>query len=414
MLRIFLFRALKKYGLTMLVGFTLGLMLVFAYVFWHGADYSGIINSEKNPSVNPMIPQGISEKGQGLLQETLEGSQEISKKNPEETPRVSQDKSEATKIIPRDIPTGQVKQMTVLLVGVDNRPGENYISNTDTLILTNLNPVAKRLAFLSVPRDTQIDFPGHGKQKINATARLGKGVKTTVATLEDLLGQRISGYIKVNFDGFKQIVDTLGGITVTVEKDMYYNTGDKTDGVINLKQGTQRLNGSQALQYARFRHDNLADISRTMRQQAVLKAMVKEFWQVKTLPKLPWLIPQVYRATETNLALGELLYLASVMSRSETMEIVSQTLPGNFAIEKGISYWKIRPSDSRNIVRRLFEEGKTTPIFASEKQDKKAWASLLDNTESMSQSELGSESDSGGTETAFPVMSSDVLEQESP
>lgn len=255
------------------------------------------------------------------------------------------------------------KHFTLLLIGVDQRPGEKSFSNTDTLLVADFNTENGRISLLSVPRDTQVIIPGYGKEKINAAARLGKGLKTTKDLVEELTGQPIDGYVLTNFEGFKTIIDTLGGITLTVEKDMYYVTGDKQDGIINLKKGTQRLNGTQALQYARFRQDALADISRTSRQQAVLKAMQKEFLQVKTLPKLPGLISQLTKTMETDLSAGELWSLANTLMRFKNPEIISQTLPGNFLIENDISYWKVNPLKSHVIVKRLIEEGKTTSVF---------------------------------------------------
>ena len=255
------------------------------------------------------------------------------------------------------------KRFTVLLVGVDRRPGEKSLSNTDSLLVASMNTDNGKVALISIPRDTQVVIPGYGKNKINAAARVGKGIKTTTALIEGLTGQPIDGYVLTNFTGFKSIIDTLGGITVTVEKDMHYVTGDVADGVINLAKGTQRLNGTQALQYARFRQDALADISRTVRQQTILKAMGKEFMQVKTVAKLPWLIPQIAKSVETNLSVGQLWSLANVLLRFERPEITSQTLPGNFLIENDISYWKVNPPKSRVVVKRLFEQGKTSSTF---------------------------------------------------
>lgn len=255
------------------------------------------------------------------------------------------------------------KQFTVLLIGVDQRPNEKSISNTDTLLVANINTENGRVSLISIPRDTQVTIPGYGKEKINAAARLGKGLKTTKSLAEEIIGQPIDGYVLTNFEGFKKMIDTLGGITVTVEKDMYYVTGDKVDGIINLKKGTQRLNGTQALQYARFRQDALADISRTSRQQAVLKAMQKELFQVRTLPKLPGLISQLTKSMETDLSAGELWSLANILMRFKNPEIISQTLPGQFLIENEISYWKVNPLKSRSVVKRLIEEGKTTSVF---------------------------------------------------
>ncbi|WP_040411356.1 LCP family protein [Desulfosporosinus sp. OT] len=254
-------------------------------------------------------------------------------------------------------------RFTVLLVGVDRRPDETSLSNTDTLLVASVNTENGKIALISIPRDTQVIIPGYGKNKINAAARVGKGLNTTIALVEGLIDQPIDGYVLTNFTGFKSIIDTLGGITVNVEKDMHYVTGDVSDGVINLSKGTQRLNGTQALQYARFRHDALADISRTVRQQTVLKAMGKEFMKVKTITKLPWLIPQIQKSVETNLSLAQLWSLANIFLRFEKPEISSQTLPGNFLIENDISYWKVNPRRSRDVTKRLLEEGKTSSVF---------------------------------------------------
>jgi len=257
------------------------------------------------------------------------------------------------------------ERFTVLLVGVDRRPGEKTLSNTDTLLLASVNTVNGKIAVLSIPRDTQVTVPGYGKEKINAAARVGQGIKTTTALIEGLTGQSIDGYVITNFNGFKSIIDTLGGVTLNVEKNMYYVTGDSSDGVINLEKGTQRLTGAQALQYARFRQDALGDISRTARQQAVIKAIGKEFMQVKSVPKLPWLIPRIAKSVETNLSIAQLWGMTNFLLHNENSEISSQTLPGNFLVEKDISYWKVNPLKSHAIVKKLFEEGETSSTFFS-------------------------------------------------
>jgi LCP family protein required for cell wall assembly len=260
--------------------------------------------------------------------------------------------------------------LTVLLAGVDRRPGEEPISNTDCLLIAQVDPQTAQIRLLSIPRDIQVEIPGYGKGKINAVARLGKGLKTTEALLEKISGQPIDGYVLTNFTGFKGIIDTMGGIDLTVEKDMHYNTGDSQDGVIDLKKGTQRLNGTQALQYVRFRQDALADISRTIRQQTVLKAVAKEFGQIKTLPKLPWLIPQIFQNVQTNLSIGQIWSLVNVFSDFGSIEIVSQTLPGNFVIKDGISYWQIDQDEARKVSHDFFTKGMTVGIFSQKVSSK--------------------------------------------
>lgn len=257
------------------------------------------------------------------------------------------------------------RNINILLVGEDRRSSEKTISNTDTLLVANINAETGKVSILSIPRDTQVIIPGHGMSKINAAARLGNGLNLTIKLVEELTGLAIDGYVLTNFESFKSIIDTLGGITVTIEKDMYYATGDSKDGVINLKKGTQRLNGSQALQYARFRHDALGDISRTTRQQAIIKAAGIEFMQVKTIAKLPWLIPKITNALETNLTVEQIWSLANVLRRSNNLEISNQTLPGYFFMANNISYWKVNNSISHEIVKNFIEEGKNAEVFIS-------------------------------------------------
>ncbi|WP_018212612.1 LCP family protein [Desulfitobacterium hafniense] len=242
-------------------------------------------------------------------------------------------------------------RISVLLIGADQRPEEQSF-NTDTIILATIDPKSARVSLLSIPRDTRVSIPGHKDIKINGVAPL-TDLDNLVDVVSDLVGIPISGYIQTNFNGFKQIIDTLGGITVDVEKDMYYETGDDEDGYINLKKGLQKLDGSKALQYARFRNDGLGDISRTARQQIVLKAVAGEMLKLGTLPKLPWLIPQLNEAVNTNLQLGDMFKIAKTAVKFKDVEIYTQTLPGSFHDMNGISYWDVDPEQVKEVVSNL-------------------------------------------------------------
>ena len=341
-----IFRVFKAYKKIMLLSFFLFISLVV------GAIVAIPVAGDKNPLL--LANEEKAEEIGGIPEEP---QVKISSKNDLTEDNLNDSFGE-------DISPLERKRFTVLLVGVDRRPGETSLSsNTDSLLVVSINTENRKVALISIPRDTQVNIPGYGKNKINAAARAGKGLKTTTALIEGLIGQPIDGYVLTNFTGFKSIIDTLGGITVTVEKDMHYVTGDVADGLINLRKGTQRLNGTQALQYARFRQDALADISRTVRQQTILKAIGKEFMKVKTISKLPWLIPQIAKSVETNLSIGELWAITNFLPDIENPEISSQTLPGNFLIENDISYWKVNPQKSRAVVKRLFEEGKVSSTF---------------------------------------------------
>lgn len=262
---------------------------------------------------------------------------------------------------------GVKNRVSVLLIGADQRPGEEKF-NTDSLILASVDPAYQRISLLSIPRDTRVSIPGHAHIKINSVAALAD-METLEAKVADLTGVPVAGYIQTNFSGFKQIIDTLGGITVNVEKDMYYETGDVTDGYINLKKGIQRLDGSKALQYARFRYDALADISRTARQQVILKAVAKEMMQISTLPKLPRLIPQLNEAVHTNLSVGDMLKLSKVAVGFGKAEIVSQTLPGKFLDQDGVSYWEVDPHEAKKVMRNLLQGITTSKVIEDQDVD---------------------------------------------
>lgn len=342
-----LFEVLRKYKLLVFFSFILGLSLIVAGI----SLYPNLKRETGWPKVQ------ANKQTAKPIEPPSQSKKDLQNGEPDQV-------EEERAVLPSYDVGKNGREFTVLLVGVDQRPGERSISNTDTLILAHINAETGLTTLLSVPRDTQVDIPGYGRDKINAAARRGKGITTTETVLANLVGQPIEGYVIANFAGFKEVVDTLGGITLNVEKDMYYNTGDTQDAIINLKKGEQRLNGTQTLQYARFRQDPLADIARTIRQQNVLKAMAKEFMQLKTLPKLPRLIPQIYRTIDTDLPINRLLAIAGLAVRFDSNKIVSQTLPGNFLIEKGISYWKVNLGECRQVAAKLFRQGQASEVFS--------------------------------------------------
>jgi polyisoprenyl-teichoic acid--peptidoglycan teichoic acid transferase len=343
---------IRVYGLNALLGFGLGVVIVLITFLVFGQSGAGGTETKGKNVNNP----NNTTHYQPNQEQVKDGNQGVNSKRLDEAVGVGeQNNSEGLEIKDR---------FTVLLVGMDNRPGEKYVSNTDSLIVASFDQKNKKMVLLSIPRDTQVVFPNKTKEKVNSLARLGQGIPSTKLYIQDLIGNPINGYVATNFQGFKSIVDSLGGITINVEKNMRYDTGDTQDRYIDLKKGLQRMNGTQALQYARFRNDELADISRTTRQQEVLKAVVNEATATRNLPKIPFLIPKIYQSIETDLNLSQLWALATTLKNREAYEVVNQTLPGKFSIEEGISYWKVNTKESREILPLLFQ-GKKTSVFGS-------------------------------------------------
>ncbi|NPV93444.1 MAG: LCP family protein [Firmicutes bacterium] len=241
----------------------------------------------------------------------------------------------------------QPGRINILLLGMDARPGEDK-ARTDTIILASIDRDTKKVALVSIPRDSRVQIPGHGWDKINAAYLIG-GPAMTQKIVGDLLGIPVPYYMVTNFQGFQGIVDTLGGVEINVEKRMYY-----PDEGIDLKPGLQRLNGKDALGYVRYRYDPLGDITRTERQQKFLTALAKEAVQMKTVTKLPKLIPQLKENVNTNLGFSDMLFLAQVAASIDPSNIATQTLPGDFLNIDGASYWEPDRVKAKTVVAELF------------------------------------------------------------
>jgi LCP family protein required for cell wall assembly len=162
---------------------------------------------------------------------------------------------------------------TILLLGSDKRPddatdgGAGTGARSDTIILVRLDPDKQATALMSLPRDLKVEIPGHGVDKINAAYTLG-GPKLTLDTVKQLTGLSINHVINVDFKGFQKAIDAIGCIYTDVDRRYYNDTAEFA--YINLPAGYQQMCGEEALQYARFRHED-SDLVRGIRQQDLLR-----------------------------------------------------------------------------------------------------------------------------------------------
>jgi polyisoprenyl-teichoic acid--peptidoglycan teichoic acid transferase len=213
-------------------------------------------------------------------------------------------------------------RINILLIGTDNRIDINMGTRSDTMILLNLDLKNKNIRFMSIPRDTWVEVPGHNFDKINSTINEDYfedgGVGLTLKTVEKLIESDVKLYVQLDFEAFKRVVDAIGGVELKVEKDMVYV--DPTDGTnINLKEGLQILDGDKALQYVRFRHDAQGDFARdsegviygrVARQMHFMWALAHKLSKTRNLLVVNQIINIATRYTETNLDSSELLKLA--------------------------------------------------------------------------------------------------------
>lgn len=252
--------------------------------------------------------------------------------------------------------SGTPGRFNVLLLGSDARPGEK-LGNTDTIIVAQID--RERLSLLSIPRDTRVEIPGHGMNKINAACRYG-GPELTAKVVSDLIGVPVEKYALVRWSGFMKIVDTLGGVDIYVPRNMHYDPQEGPEYKIDLHKGMQHLNGRQALAFVRFRMEARGDIDRTEQQLEFMKALADKVKQPVTLLKLPVLLPELYKNVDTNMSLGEVLAVAKAGYDLKNIAVVTQTLPGYFLTVNGLSYWGVDPEQARRVAVNLFEYGLTT------------------------------------------------------
>lgn len=252
------------------------------------------------------------------------------------------------------------KRTSILVLGSDERKGETA-SRSDTIILVTIDPNVNKIAVVSIPRDTRVTFSNGEVGKINAAYAYG-GPEGSVKAVEKLMGIPIDYYIELNFEGFAKVVDTLGGVTINVPQRMY-----KPMEGINLYPGLQRLNGSQALAFVRYRDYQLGDIDRASKQQQFLVALADEVLQPSTIPKLPAIIKEALPYLDTNMGLTTMLKLASWAPKFTAESVVSQTLPGYFYDQVGAdnqllqSYWVADKNSVNGLIDKMLA-GQTVAV----------------------------------------------------
>jgi LCP family protein required for cell wall assembly len=229
--------------------------------------------------------------------------------------------------IPTPVPLLELPMDTVniLLLGSDTANGSGL---TDSMIVVSVDPNIPSVSMLSIPRDLYVYIPGWKMSRINTAHSHGQrvgypggGPGLLKATIEYNLGIRIHYYAHVDFSGFVQLIDTLGGVYVVADCELHDTfpdpdaEGGQTD--IDLMPGVVHLDGKTALWYARSRYKS-TDYDRARRQQRVLRGMWTQIKQLGLLPKLPELWDELTQTVETDLSLDTVLWLASVAGRLDT------------------------------------------------------------------------------------------------
>jgi polyisoprenyl-teichoic acid--peptidoglycan teichoic acid transferase len=245
-----------------------------------------------------------------------------------------------------------------LIMGSDSR-GSNAVSGarSDSILLVRTDPSKHLISMLSIPRDLSVSIPGHGTNKINASFAYG-GPPLLIHTVDRFTGLGVNHVVLVDFTGFKDLIDSLGG--VTVQNPWKIVSSQPFDGLIwHFAKGPIHLDGRHALAYARIRHTTNprdSDITREERQQRVVQALMHKLVSPSTLFHLPSVGRDIAKPLATDLSAQEILGMGWLKFRaSRTLQCHLGGTPESIGGQD-----VLQPSDQNAAVVQMFL-GKQAP-----------------------------------------------------
>ena len=239
----------------------------------------------------------------------------------------------------------------ILVAGVDI---DGY--RTDLILFVQVNNIDKKVSVLQIPRDTKVDNKRRDK-KINSA--YFSGIDTLNNEVESVIGMRADFFATITFDAFKEIVDTLGGVTIDVPIDMNYH--DPIQGLtIELEAGRQKLDGEHAMMFMRFRKnddgtgDAMGDIDRNAAQKQFYSAVMKKALSPVGIIKAPWLYSTIMENTTTDLNNAEVRKLMFEVFSIGKDNIGIYQLPGESKYVNNISYFVHDKEETKKLMDENF------------------------------------------------------------
>lgn len=294
-------------------GFYIGLVVVLVYLasgWLYNWAYDRILSSSALPLAQELNQsQGNPDQGLGTLA------------NVNDAVVAAGEESDAIDGIAL---AANIAPINVLIMGTDARPEDTEPARTDTMMLLSLNPQTHSLGILSLPRDLWVPIAHQGyDSKINMAYVIGEdrnypggGAQLAIDTVSAFVGQPVDYYVRLNFGGFVELVDLIGGIDITIPQvihDESYPTEDFGVETFHLDAGPQHLNGEVALKYVRTRNID-DDYGRARRQQQVIRGIADKVLSADMiptlLPKLPTLFYTMRSSIDTNIPMARQLELA--------------------------------------------------------------------------------------------------------
>ncbi|WP_307196960.1 polyisoprenyl-teichoic acid--peptidoglycan teichoic acid transferase TagU [Neobacillus niacini] len=251
---------------------------------------------------------------------------------------------EQSKKRPEPIALNKKQPFSVLMMGVDERQGDK--GRSDTMIVLTVNPNTKSVKMLSIPRDTRTEIVGKGKEdKINHAYAFGD-VPMAMDTVEKFLDIPLDYYVKINMEGFEDIVDAVGGVVVQNDLDF------SSDGY-HFPKGEIILDGKKALSFSRMRYeDPRGDFGRQIRQRLIIQAIINKGASLSSLTKFQDIFNALGDNVKTNLTFNEMVDIQeNYKDASESVEQIE--IKGSSSKINGIYYLIISPGEKQRVQNEL-------------------------------------------------------------
>jgi len=257
---------------------------------------------------------------------------------------------DAKKIIDIRLP----KPVSILVLGADAaNPGDltSWYSRSDFMALIYINPNTDIVSILSVPRDSRINLDDGSVSKINFANQKG-GYRLARKTVEQLTGIKIDNVFVFSIQAVIDLFDQLGSIKIYVPKKMSYHDR-KADLHIEIEPGLQTLNGSNLLNFLRYRSADRGDIGRIQRQQVFFRAAIKKLKEPQMIFKMPAILMGANKSFKTDMSFANMFKLGILLRSLSLKNFKSFTVPGDFASNGD---WVVKQTQLQSLVKKITDE----------------------------------------------------------
>lgn len=261
-------------------------------------------------------------------------------------------------IQPKEIKSGE--PFNVLLLGVDvgTVGSKNSPKRSDTMVVFHYDPKANEVAMVSIPRDTKVTINGN-QEKINAANAFG-GSELAIKAVENLLKININYYVEINYQGFRKLIDAIGGIDVIIPYNMDYDDNAQNLHIHFKKNQSVHLDGKKAEEYVRWRKNNdntgyaEGDLGRIKTQQDFMVKVIEKLKSPAIIPKIYSIAKVLPEYIETNMEPLTMLNMAKdVLPKVNVQSLQKYTLQGEPKIINGIWYFIYEPEKNKDVVALL-------------------------------------------------------------